>query len=155
MHLFVIPVWITHLVLSAVCLLAFWRGCGSARAIAAVQQADVALHGAWSLSALPTSYPQAAWFSSGYDAVMLVVCLACARRAQRYWVIWASVFALLSVVTDLALLAPQVTGWAWASASVIWCYLFNVAILAGVWSPARVREGTPQPARPGPGGSGR
>ncbi|MEO8115439.1 MAG: hypothetical protein ABI655_13720 [Phenylobacterium sp.] len=76
---------------------------------------------------------------------MLAVCLACARRADRYWVVWASSFALLNLITDLmGLLIPRVTFWSYEAAGFVWVDLFDAAILSGVWSTARARRASRQ-----------
>ncbi|MEO8115569.1 MAG: hypothetical protein ABI655_14375 [Phenylobacterium sp.] len=41
------------------------------------------------------------WFELVTDVAILAICLACALRSDRYWTIWASSFALLSVVMHL------------------------------------------------------
>ncbi|MEO8112946.1 MAG: hypothetical protein ABI655_01100 [Phenylobacterium sp.] len=140
LHLFIIPNWFSHLFLSSVTLLAFWKGGWRERVIASLQPVYVVVHSLWPEASYWASDSLAGGFERGYDAVMLAVCLICARRADRYWVIWASAFALLSVVTDVAgQTVPHVTMWAYSSANVIWTYLLDAAILWGVWGSARDR----------------
>ena len=66
------------------------------------------------------------------DTAILALCLFCALRADRYWVIVASSFALLGVVSDLAVYIPGVSLWAFMSASLVWSYAVGLAVLWGV-----------------------
>ncbi|THD77015.1 MAG: hypothetical protein E7812_13730 [Phenylobacterium sp.] len=72
----------------------------------------------------------------------LAIIIGLALRYDRYWLIWASSFLLLHVVTDLVGLRPGTSWWAFASAHVIWSYCTSAVFLWGVWSyaPARGRH---------------
>ena len=68
------------------------------------------------------------------------ICLVCAWRADRYWVLAASAFALLSVVTDAMSFIPGVSPWASGSADIVWAYGLNTTVLIGVWPSVGARE---------------
>jgi hypothetical protein len=73
------------------------------------------------------------------DVAIVALCLWSTLRAERYWVLWASVFALLQMVTDVLFSFARVTVWADQSAGVIWVYLTSAAILWGVWPSLGIR----------------
>lgn len=143
LQLFYIPFWFT---LGFVCLgavAAFWKGDWRAQAIASSQVVGFVLGEyicrTWTCWG-PTRAPIMAWRGTAADLVTLTICLACAYRADRYWVLWASAFAVLTVATDLTgALLPGVTPWAIGSAGIVWAYLLNATILIGVWSSARAK----------------
>jgi hypothetical protein len=81
------------------------------------------------------------------DLVMLAACVWAARRVDRYWVIWAGSFAMVSVFTDaLVVLVPSVTIWSHMAADVLWWYLIGAAIAWG----ALGRRDEAAPAAPHP-----
>lgn len=132
--LFVIPLWFPIAWTTALTLVAFWRGGWRERAIASGQAIQVAYTlalsslGLYSKDGLP--YP--IWRPALSDTAILAICLVCAWRTERYPLLWASSFALLSVTTDLmGLFIPGVTVWAHASANVVWAYLLGACVL---WS---------------------
>ncbi|MEO8115438.1 MAG: hypothetical protein ABI655_13715 [Phenylobacterium sp.] len=136
--------WFTVTFFCSVALIAFWEGGWRERAIASGQVLVIALgHHAchtWQCWG-PGRPPLMVLRPLIDDAFLLAICLVCAHRADRYWVLWASAFALLCVVTDLVGLFPsRLTQWAVASGSVIWNYLLVVMILVGVWTSARARR---------------
>jgi hypothetical protein len=139
-HVFLIPHWFTLTAFSSVALLAFWRGDWRARAIAGslivmIAYGQYVCH-TW-VCWTPTAPPFVFWGPVIEDGFVLLVCLACARRAERYWVLWACSFALLSFVSDLMGHVPHVTPWADASASLIFTYLLTATLLIGVCSSPR------------------
>jgi hypothetical protein len=77
------------------------------------------------------------WFSPAWDVVILVICVGCALRGNRYWTIAASSFALLAVVTYQLRVAPGVTTWAYLSAQRVWAVALVAVLLAGAWSVGR------------------
>jgi len=144
MHLFTIPPWINYSYIGAVTLLALWRGDRRARAISACTGLSVAAGAyvchTWSCWGAG-SPPLMVWRGLWEDVPVLIVCLACVWRAERYWVLWASSFALLGVTTDLLAFVPGVTPWADGSAGIVWAHGLITAVLVGVW-PWRPRGAT-------------
>ncbi|MEO8115573.1 MAG: hypothetical protein ABI655_14395 [Phenylobacterium sp.] len=128
---------------------ALWRGRWRERTVAvAVLVSSVAEYAyAWlalgiapRLGPLPGWRAPPVWYEPATDVLILAVCVACALRSDRYWTIWASSFALLSVA--LHLVWPFTTGltwWAHAWAMDIWFGLMTTALLAGAWSAHRER----------------
>jgi hypothetical protein len=137
MHLFTIPPWINYSYFAAAALIILWRGDGRARAICAGVGVSIAASAyacrTWSCWGAG-SPPLMAWRGLSEDVPVLMICLACAWRAERYWVLWASSFALLSLVTDLLTLTLGVTPWANGSASIVWTQGLTTTLLVGVWS---------------------
>ncbi|MEO8115571.1 MAG: hypothetical protein ABI655_14385 [Phenylobacterium sp.] len=81
-----------------------------------------------------------AWFEPLTDVVILAVCLTCALRSDRYWPIWASSFALLTIVVHLVWpLTSGLTSWTHTWAMDIWFSLMATALLSGAWSTHRER----------------
>ena len=121
-------------------LIAFWRGDWRARAISASVAAPGILGlyvcrvwACWGAGRPPIM----AWRPMIDDAIALLVCLVCAWRADRYWVLAASAFALLSVITDAMSFIPGVSPWASGSADIVWAYGLNTTVLIGVWPSVR------------------
>lgn len=104
---------------------------------------NVAVCHAWACFG-PERPPVLAWRATGCDVVVLAVCLACAWRAERYWVLWATSFAVLPLVTDGVALIPGVTLWANGSAGLVWAYGSVAAAMVGIWQASR--EGADAPA---------
>lgn len=118
-------------------LFALWKGGWRERALAGVHQANsmiaywclathCPLNGYWG----PLGW-RMAWDLTS-DSAILVTCLIGAWRSDRWWVMWASAFALARVVTDLFSLHPDVTYWAAASANIMWEHLINACLVWGV-----------------------
>ena len=143
MHVIRIPIWFSASIICSVALLAFWRGDWRARTIAAslVIQVAFEIYVCHTWACWGAGRPSLmTWRLVSEDAVLLLVCLACARRAERYWVLWASSFALLGFVTDLMrLVMPRITDWASAAAGVVWTYGLTATLLVGVWPAVRAR----------------
>lgn len=141
MHLFAIPFWFSFAYVYGVAVVALWKGGWRERAIAFA----------------PALYPMlwrthgwdgASWRAIVDDSLVLGLCLICAVGAKRYWTLWAASFALLALVSDLLAYAPHVTRWAWASASLIWSYMIDLAVLWGLWTTARDRAQGVAPSPP-------
>ena len=153
MHLFTIPPWINYSYFGAVALLALWRGDWRARAICACTGVTLvasayACH-TWACWG-PQAPPLMVWRGLAEDLPILVVCLVCVRRAERYWVLWASSFALLSVITDLLAFVPGVTPWADGSAGIVWAHGLTTTVLIGLWPRALRGAAAPVSAIRGP-----
>ena len=123
-------------------LIAFWRGDWRARAISACQVMLDALSSyicltwaCWGAGRPPIM----AWRPMGEHGILLMVCLACVWRAERYWLLWASSFALLFVITDTMSFIPGVSPWASGSANVVWNFALDATVLVGVWPSVRAR----------------
>jgi hypothetical protein len=139
MHLFVIPVWGTPVLYASIALLAFWKGGWRERLLADLQLllAAVEIAVCWA----GACYPVQPCPVVIVDSLMLIACLICMVRAKRYWILCASSFGLLALVSDLMLFDRRVTLWASLSASIIWSYLLAASILWGVWTTARSAQG--------------
>lgn len=137
MHLFVIPHWVNFSYLGATLLFALWRGDWAARTIAAglclsIFSEAYVCH-TWTCFA-PGQPPLPPWrVEVGFDILNLAICLACAWRARRYWILWATSFALLNVLIDLGAFVPNLSPWAYGSAGVVWTYSQATVVLIGVW----------------------
>lgn len=135
-HLFVIPNWVHWLAACGVAAAALRYGGWAARLLGVVQLlifVQARLTCSATLCAFAGATFPSRWHSLAVDALLFAVCLGCAWRTPRYWVLWASAFALLSVVTDVAwLFVPGVTFWAAVSANIIWWYGAALAVLWGV-----------------------
>jgi len=93
-----------------------------------------------------SEYPQPllatfpSWLGPAGDVVVLIVCVTCALRSDRYWTIAASAFALLALVTQVL---HHVLGgglWAFLSAELVWSIMIVAALLVGALSAARAAE---------------
>jgi hypothetical protein len=152
LHLFIVPFWITAVVSYSTTLAALLSRDRRAIAIAACTAFSITV---WLFSYFfcrdwtcggPRLPQIMAWRWLAEDIVTIAVCLACVRRAQRYWVLWAASIALLYLATDLmGALVPRVTPWAYRSAGIVWIYALNATVLIGVWPRLRARL-SPSPA---------
>jgi len=135
LHLFTIPPWINHSYFVGVALTALWRGDWRARAVGACHAVSL-LAGIYVCHTLscwsPTGLQFATWRWLAEDLPVLVVCLACAWRAERYWVLWASSFSMLAVISDLMGGFPGISAWSGASADLVWNYGLITTVLIGV-----------------------
>jgi hypothetical protein len=140
-HVFLIPHWFTVTFGCSVALIALWKGDWRARVIGCSEVVMLAVGdylchtwACWGAAAPPLML----WRATIEDGFVLAICLACAWRAERYWVLWACSFGLLGVVSDtMGVFVPRVTAWADASASIIFTYLVVATVLVGVWSSPR------------------
>ena len=141
MHLFIIPHWINQLSVVLVSLFALWKG-GRPERIWAVVRVAVMLYplGTCSIYACPEMRALVA-AALPIMLTQLAAIVFLALRYDRYWLIWASSFCLLHVVTDLVGLYPGASWWAFASAHVIWTYCSSLVLAWGTWSYAREQRG--------------
>lgn len=132
LQLFTIPSWIYLEFNMAIALLAIWKGEWPGRAVGAaimlklVIEANTVVH-----------WTPPAWSDLALDLLILGACLLGALRSGRYWTIWASSFALLSVVTHAMQFVPGIGMWAYLSARRVWAILLLATMLGGVISRAR------------------
>jgi hypothetical protein len=128
----------------AVALAAVAKGDWRARAMAAcIVTTEIVEHygcdNAWCWG--PPIPAVVVWRWMTEDLALVAICLACAWRARRYWVLVASSFAILILATDVMLsFLHGVSGWAAGSANIVWNYALSATILWGVWSPRPARE---------------
>jgi hypothetical protein len=138
MHLFIIPGWFTSSLFAALAALAIWRGGWRESVVAVALTVEMVVSTALCRTATCRLGPHALWAAEVLwrpafdDGLILLVCLACMVRSDRYWSIWACSFALLGEISDLTIFAPGVTHWAWSSASLVWSYAVAAAVLWGV-----------------------
>lgn len=146
LHLFVIPRWILlaiPLTVFAITLVgADWR----ARAIAGFQVLIIAV-----VSVLAHFYCPGVcqvigepailkWRWVVEDPALLAVCFLCARRARRYWTLWATSAVVLILINDaIQNFWPGISLWATMSANIVWNELLEVCILVGAWPSFRAR----------------
>lgn len=72
------------------------------------------------------------------DIALLAGFLYITFRYDRFWVLWATGFHIVAVVTRTAIIAnPEIAPWAYARGIIIWSYLDLVALAAGIWFEAR------------------
>ena len=67
------------------------------------------------------------------DTIMLIVVVALALRAQRYWPMWWAAVKLNSIGTHLLMLAPTLMPWPYSIASAAWSYPSPVLLAIGAW----------------------
>jgi hypothetical protein len=119
----------------AVTAFALWNGRWPERAVGAtVMAVFLSEYPQPLLSTFPT------WLGLAGDVVILIVCVFCALRSDRYWTIAASSFALLSVVTHVLHDAHGVGLWAFLSAELVWTTMLVAALLVGALSARRAGE---------------
>ncbi|MEO8115416.1 MAG: hypothetical protein ABI655_13600 [Phenylobacterium sp.] len=142
MQLFTVPEWVNEAYQVVASAFALWKGGWRERLVAASFFAIAFVgYGTWQPWRVP------AWYWSVVDAIMLAMLVALALRGDRYWLIWMSSLALLLVVTHLMEpLITGVTGWALASAQMIWWYLSLALLLSAAWSHSRDRGRPSAPA---------
>jgi hypothetical protein len=128
MHLFVIPNWLNTAVFVGLAVFTLWKGGSRERVIAVA----VAVEAIVSVYIFPAGPDRPMWRTPVYDGVILAICIACVVRADRYWTIWASSFALAGEASDLTIFAPGISLWATFSASLFWTYAIEAAVLWGV-----------------------
>lgn len=145
MHLFVIPGWFNCVLFVALAAFAIWKG-GRREIVIAVAQA---LEMLMSIYFYPVGPSRPTWREPVYDGLILVICVACIVRADRYWSVWACSFALLGEISDLSLFVTGVTLWAGFSASLLWSYAIAAAVLWGVLTHRAVANGGLSAARSG------
>lgn len=141
MHLFVIPWQITYVWICTATLIAYWKGGWRERAIVSIILLEAMFWLIWVLT-VGELHPQQhrLWRAAGDDLLTLAVCIGCALRAHRYWVIWASSIALANLTTDLLGLIPGVSLWASISGSLVWSYLLCAIVIWGALSFDRDRR---------------
>lgn len=141
-HLFIIPEWIILSTSIGTQLLAFWKGDWRTRVLATyclfsfVFEMSCNFTTCWDSNHLP----RLAWRWLAQDLIALGACFVCVRRADRYWVIWASSIRLAMFATDLLGLYRPLSSWAYVSAAIVWVYLFDASILWGTWEAIRSRR---------------
>lgn len=140
-HLFVIPAWFATSLYLFVALAALWKGGWRERTLAWLELLLLAVErAACPGTACAPLFPAPQMV---VDSLMLAACFVCLVRAERYWVVWASSFGLLALISDLTAFLPHVSQWAWHSATLIWSYLLAATILWGIGQNARAtRPGT-------------
>lgn len=129
--LFVIPHWFPIVWAIAMTLIVVWRGGWRERVITASQVSQLlSVRVLVWLGIYDGATP--VWRLLASDTGLLVICLVCAWRTERYPLLWASSCALLTVAANImGLFVPGVTFWAYASASIIWSYLLSACVM---WS---------------------
>jgi hypothetical protein len=131
-RLFIVPHEAQWAIQAAVAVSILWKGGWRERLVGLVFLAPTLLYLAFPV------HGQESWRlvngcrSLADDLALLAACLISARRAGRYWVIWAGAFALLGVATDLVFLSmPRVTMMAFWSADLIWSWGVACAVIWG------------------------
>lgn len=129
-----LPIWVWPAALMVVCALAVWRGRDDERLAAG------ALLAAWALSMVVfrASSEETQWAVFAIDSALFAIYLWLAMRTRRYWPLVVAACWLLVVVTHLAhALDPNVSGWAYLTATRTWNYLSLIAIGYGAWTAPR------------------
>jgi hypothetical protein len=71
----------------------------------------------------------------GLDCAVLLFFLALVITTSRRWVVWATAYNLLLVLTHIgAWIAPQVHRYAFFTAYFLWSYCVLAALAVGVWA---------------------
>lgn len=129
-RLFIVPGWVHYAVYCGVALGALWRGRWRERLVAAAFLLPTPLY---ILFPIDFHSPRHVVFGVRAvvdDLILLAVCLIGLRGARRYWIVWASAFALVEVANDAFFaIVPSVTLYAFASANIIWSWGVVAALL--------------------------
>jgi hypothetical protein len=89
-------------------------------------------------------HPQ--WSMLAVDVAFLALLVGMALMVDRYWLLFASAFQLLGVVTHLAIIAdPSVRSLAYLRSLGIWGYMVLVALAVGAYGVARRPGGVASP----------
>jgi len=132
--LFVLPTWITRLVLALVLIYALARGGRDERIVAICMLLDNLydqLH--------PHYYGQMLASHLLRDGAQTLVFGWLALGAERYWLLLAAAVGLATVVTDVAELILRVHGWAYGTAMLVWGYLLLFTLAYGTWQAVQAR----------------
>lgn len=150
MHVFVLPFWFNLGFLVLAVAMALASGDRRAIAIAGVQ-VGLELLGIYVNQYSPCRFNRCyvphppllfTWRFLLEDPIQISVCVACAWRAQRYWVIGAASVAVLIFFNDAALaMVPHVSAWASVSANLVFLHAINLLVIIGAWPSVRRRVG--------------
>ena len=91
----------------------------------------------WALTmvAYRAGFRQTEWGILVVDLAALGGFIWIALNSPRYWPIFAAGFHLLAIVTHMArTVDPQVGGWAYITAEILWGYFLAAAIAYGAWT---------------------
>lgn len=81
------------------------------------------------------------WTEFSVDVAYLAILVFIALKSRRYWPMFAAGFQLLSIMTHtIRMVDPQVNGWTYVTAMIMWTYLIMYAILFGVWGSWKARR---------------
>jgi hypothetical protein len=133
---YALPPWFGLALTVLVCGAAFWKG-GREEQIAA---GGLLLGWIATLVLRDPRWDGAQVGAFVVDGAFLALLTALALRSDRYWPIATAGFQLLAVTTHAArVLDKHLSGWAYATAEVIWTQLVLVALAVGVWGTWRAR----------------
>ena len=120
--------------LTAVCILAAWRGRDDERLAAGGYLLNYAI----GLLVYRARSEDTQWPVLFTDAALLALLVWIGLRSRRYWPLCAAGFQLLAVITHLAsAIDPKVGGWAYLTAEILWSYLVIFSIGYGAWTAPR------------------
>jgi hypothetical protein len=115
--------------MAGICIYAIWKG-GLPERIVSVAMAGGSLATRLLEDRVHWLDPQ--WGILSVDAVFFLIVLGLALRTDRSWMLFATAFALLQLVTHLAMFADNgVHGWAYLTALIIWSYLILFSLGIG------------------------
>ncbi|MFN3512541.1 MAG: hypothetical protein ACK41C_05830 [Phenylobacterium sp.] len=135
MFLRTLPQQVWFVALVVVCILAFWRGGRPERLVAVLWAIS------WLISRSVYNYdnwidPQ--WSVLAVDVGVLIAFAALAAYSDRTWLLFATAFQLLNVVTHVAMIVDsEVRARAYVYGLVIWSYMVLAAIGVGAWAEGR------------------
>jgi len=133
-----IPPWIGVSIAILMCGAAIWKGEWPERTVGVM----FLLGYAGTVLLRDHSFDSPQWGDFAVTLVNLAVYTTVALRSERQWVLCATGFQLLAVVTHGArILDPSVGDWAYITAGVVRGYLIITALAIGVWGCVRRHRG--------------
>ena len=122
-------IWLTAMIL--VVLFAFWRGRRPERLYAVLLVAG-SFATRFAQDIVNLGDPQLGILA--VDVVLLAIFLAMAMTTDRWWLLFATAFQLVEVVTHAAMILDAgIEGLAYMRGLAIWGYLSLLSLFVGVW----------------------
>ena len=131
MSAYQLPFWVWPTALAGVCGVAAWRGDGAVRLAAAGIAVD------WSICRMlfQAHSEHAPGGSMAADFGLLALYVGIALRSRRFWPLFAAGFQLLLLATHVGrMVDPELSGWAYLTAQLIWSYMVLAALACGAWT---------------------
>lgn len=132
-----LPPWFGVAVSILICGGALWKGDWEERTAGATLLLNFAI----SIFLRDVSWPRVQLAGFTADIFTLLILGAVALRTKKFWPLFATGFQLLSVLTHVGkMIDPNVHGWAYLTAIIIWTYLILISLAIGAWNAWRARR---------------
>ena len=132
-----LPPWFGVAVSILICGGALWKGDWEER----IAGATLLLNFTISIFLRDISWPRVQLAGFTADIFTLLILGAVALRTKKFWPLFATGFQLLSVLTHVGkMIDPNVDGWAYLTAIIIWTYLILISLGIGAWNAWRARR---------------